>query len=172
MFNQRLEETPKLEQEYLALQRDYTNATTKYQEVMNKIMEARISEGMEEHQKGEKFTLIDPASYPEKPVSPKRLLIILAGFILSLGSGLGTVALAEQLDHSVKSADELSSLTGLPVLGTIARIQTREDVIQSRRKRRLIWAVTGTCFDFGTDPVSFPVHGSLGAHCQAFAPDQ
>ena len=40
----------------------------KYQEVMNKIMEARISEGMEEHQKGEKFTLIDPASYPEKPV--------------------------------------------------------------------------------------------------------
>lgn len=143
MFRQRLEETPKLEQEYFALQRDYTNATAKYQEVMNKIMEARISEGMEEHQKGEKFTLIDPASYPEKPVKPKRVLIILAGFILSMGSGVGAVALAEQMDHSLKSAIELTSLTGLPVLGTIIRIVTKEDQIRARRRRRFFWATTG-----------------------------
>ena len=89
MFNQRLEQAPRLEQEYFALQRDYTNSTAKYQEVMNKIMEARISEGMEEHQKGEKFTLIDPASYPQKPVQPKRWLIVLAGFVLSMGAGGG-----------------------------------------------------------------------------------
>ena len=93
---------------------------------MNKILEARISEGMEEHQKGEKFTLIDPASFPEKPVSPKRWLIFLAGVIMSLGAGFGTVALAEHLDHSVKSSDELARLTGLPVLGSIIRIQTRK----------------------------------------------
>ncbi len=143
LFNRRLEETPKLEQEYLALQRDYTNSTAKYQEVMNKILESRISEGMEEHQKGEKFTLIDPASYPEKPVKPKRLMILLAGFILSLGSGIGTVALVEQLDHSVKSATELTSLTGMPVLGTIGRIQIREDVIRLQHKKRLIWGLAG-----------------------------
>ncbi len=143
MFNQRLEETPKLEQEYLALQRDYTNATAKYQEVMNKIMEARISEGMEEHQKGEKFTLIDPASFPEKPVSPKRLLILLTGFILSMGVSLGTVALVEQMDHSLNSANELASFTGQPVLGSITRMETTEDAVSDRRKRRLIWTATG-----------------------------
>ena len=143
MFNQRLEETPKLEQEYFALQRDYTNATSKYQEVMNKILESKISEGMEEHQKGEKFTLIDAASYPEKPVSPNRWLIVLAGFILSLGSGLATVALAEQMDHSLERALDLTSLTGLPVLGTIIRIVTREDLVQAKRRRRFIWAATG-----------------------------
>jgi hypothetical protein len=110
---------------------------------MNKILEARISEGMEEHQKGEKFTLIDPASYPEEPVWPKRWLIILAGFIGSLGSGLAAVALAEQLDHSLERALELTSLTGLPVLGTIIRIVTQEDLIQAQRRRRLAWAATG-----------------------------
>ncbi len=114
-----------MEQEYLALTRDYQKHL-KHQEVMNKILEARISEGMEEHQKGEKFTLIDPASFPEKPVSPKRWLIFLAGFIMSLGGGFGTVALAEQLDHSVNTSDELARLTGLPVLGTIIRIETRK----------------------------------------------
>jgi uncharacterized protein involved in exopolysaccharide biosynthesis len=143
MFNQRLEQTPKLEQEYFAFQRDYTNSAAKYQEVMNKIMEARISEGMEEHQKGEKFTLIDPASYPEAPVKPKRLLIVLAGLIISLGSGLAAVALAEQMDHSLNQANELAALTGLPVLGTIIRIVTKEDLIRARRRRRFIWAASG-----------------------------
>jgi succinoglycan biosynthesis transport protein ExoP len=149
MYRKRLEEAPKVEQEYLALARDYQNASTKHQEVMNKILEARIAEGMEEHQKGEKFTLIDPASYPETPVSPKRWLIMLAGVIMSLGTGFGTVALVEHLDHSVKSSDELARLTGLPVLGSIIRIQTAEDISQARRKRRLIWAVTGVSLIMG-----------------------
>jgi succinoglycan biosynthesis transport protein ExoP len=143
MYRQRLEEAPKVEQEYLALTRDYQNASSKHQEVMNKILEARIAEGMEEHQKGEKFTLIDPANYPEKPVSPNRWLIMLAGLILSLGGGFGTVALVEHLDHSVKSSDELVQLTGLPVLGSIIRIQTKEDITRASRKRRLIWIGTG-----------------------------
>ncbi len=143
MYRQRLEQAPKVEQEYLALTRDYQNASQKHQEVMNKILEARISEGMEEHQKGEKFTLIDPASFPEKPVSPKRWLILVAGVILSLGAGFGTVALAEHLDHSVKTSDELARLTGLPILGSIITIKTTEDVNRARRRRKLIWAVTG-----------------------------
>ena len=145
-YRQRLELAPQVEQEYLALTRDYQNAHTKHQEIMNKILEARIAEGMEESQKAEKFTLIDPASYPEKPVSPKRGLIFLAGLILSLGGGLGMVALAENLDHSIKSADELAWLTGLPVLGSIARIITKEDVARERQRRRLIWSGVGVAF--------------------------
>jgi succinoglycan biosynthesis transport protein ExoP len=143
MYRRRLEDAPKVEQEFLALQRDYQNAAAKHQEVMNKILEARIAEGMEEHQKGEKFTLIDPASYPEKPVSPQRWLIALAGFILSLGAGFGAVALVEHLDHSVKDTDELARLTGLPVLGSIIRIETKEDLAWNRQKRKLFWAATG-----------------------------
>jgi polysaccharide biosynthesis transport protein len=143
LLRKRLEEAPKVEQEYLALQRDYQNASSKHQEVMNKILESRISEGMEEHQKGEKFTLIDPASYPSTPVAPNRKLIRLAGIILSLGVGVGFVALAEHLDHSVKSSDELIRLTGLPVLGSIIRIETQEDIDRARHKRKWIWAVIG-----------------------------
>ena len=142
MYRQRLEDAPKVEQGYMALMRDYQNAHAKHQEVMNKILEARISEGMEEHQKGEKFTLIDPASYPEKPVSPNRLLILLGGVFCSLGAGAGSVALVEHLDHSVKNSDDLVRLTGFPVLGSIIRIQTEEDIVQARRKRKLIWIVS------------------------------
>jgi polysaccharide biosynthesis transport protein len=143
MYRQRLEEAPQVEQEYLALTRDYQNAHTKHMEIMNKILEARIAEGMEESQKAEKFTIIDPAIYPEQPVSPKRGLIFLAGLILSLGAGLGMVALTENLDHSVKTVDELAWLTGLPVLGSIARIITPEDVARKKQRRRLMWSLIG-----------------------------
>jgi succinoglycan biosynthesis transport protein ExoP len=143
MYRQRLEEAPKVEQDYLALMRDYKNAAAKHQEVLNKILEARIAQGMEESQKGQKFTLIDPASYPDTPVAPKRWMIMLAGLICSLGTGFGSVALVEHLDHSVKNSDELMQLTGLPVLGTIMRIRTREDIDRVRRRRRIVWAATG-----------------------------
>ena len=118
-----MEETPKVEQEYLALQRDYENAHKKHMDVMNKLLEARIGEGMEESQKAEKFTLIDPASYPEKPVSPNRLMICCGGIILGLAAGVGTVLVSDQLDHSVKDADDLGWLSDLPVLGSISRIK-------------------------------------------------
>ena len=143
MYRQRLEDAPKVEQQYLALMRDYQNATAKHQEIMNKILEARIAEGMEESQKAEKFTIIDPASFPEKPVAPKRGLIALAGLILGLGAGLGMVALTENLDRTIKSSDELAWLTGLPVLGQVARIVTPEDVAKKKWRRRLIWSITG-----------------------------
>ncbi len=149
IYRQRLEEAPKVEQEYMALTRDYQNAHAKHQEIMNKILEARIAEGMEESQKAEKFTLIDPASYPEKPVSPKRGLIFLAGLIMSLGSGLAGVALIEHLDHSIKGADELAWLTGLPVLGRIAMIETAEDTAMQAQRRRLAWSVAGLTLVLG-----------------------
>lgn len=143
MYRQRLEAAPQVEQEYLALTRDYENAHAKHQEIMNKILEARIAEGMEESQKAEKFTIIDAAVYPEKPVSPKRGLIFLAGVILSLGAGLSMVALTENLDHSVKSVDELAWLTGLPVLGSIARIVTPEDAARKKQRQKTLWTATG-----------------------------
>lgn len=143
VYRERLERAPLVEQEYLALSRDYQNAHAKHQEVMNKILEARIAEGMEESQKAEKFTLIDPASYPEKPVAPKRRLIVLAGLVLGLGVGFGMVALTENLDHSVKNVDELAKLTGMPILGSVARIVTPAELALKKQRRRVIWSLTG-----------------------------
>jgi uncharacterized protein involved in exopolysaccharide biosynthesis len=137
-----LEETPRIEQEYAALQRDYQNAHTKHMEVMNKLLEARIAEGMEEHQKSEKFTLIDPASYPEKPVSPNRMLIAAAGLLLGLATGIGTVLISDQMDHSIKDADDIDWITDLPVLGNISSMQNPDYVDHLKRRRWLIAAAT------------------------------
>jgi hypothetical protein len=116
---------------------------------MNKIMEARIAEGLEEAQKAERFTLIDPAGFPERPVTPNRGVIFLVGLILSLCFGVVSVALIEHLDHSIKSAEELSNLTDLPVLGRIARIQTAEELRRKMRQRLLLASLGFAAFSLG-----------------------
>lgn len=143
LFRSRLELIPKVEQEYLALQRDYQNTQAKYQEVNNKLMEARISEGMEEHQKGERFTLIDPASYPEEPIRPKRVMILLGGVILGLMVGVGAMVGLEMLDPSVKSMAELADITEMPPLGFIGVIETEQDRARKQRRRLIIAAAGG-----------------------------
>lgn len=139
-YLKRLENGPQVEKEYLALSRDYENAQAKYRETMDKLMEARRAEELEESQGGEKFTIIDPAQFPERPYKPNRLAIILIGFILGIGSGVGYGSVAEYMDHSVRTADDLAVATGIPVLTTIPKIVTNGDKLKARRRRLLISA--------------------------------
>jgi len=103
---------------------------------MNKLMEARVAQGMEESQKGERFTIIDPAQLPEKPFKPNRLAIVLIGFVLALGAAVGAAAVRESLDDSVKNPEELDNLTGVPVLSTI---NLMESSIERRQRQRRTW---------------------------------
>jgi capsular exopolysaccharide synthesis family protein len=59
------------------------------------------------------------ANIPKKPVSPQRLLDLVAGVFGGLLLGAGIVALREALDTTVKTSDGLGELTSLPVLGSI-----------------------------------------------------
>ncbi|MGW4541852.1 polysaccharide biosynthesis tyrosine autokinase [Streptomyces chartreusis] len=61
----------------------------------------------------------EQASVPTKPVSPKRLLDLVAGLLGGLLLAAGAVALREALDTTVKTGDALGELTALPVLGSI-----------------------------------------------------
>ena len=101
-------------------------------------MTAEVAQGMESTQRGEKFTIIDPAQLPEKPDSPNRIAIILISIVLALGAGTGVAAIFESVDSSVKTREELQKITGIPVFSVIKNIETRADKLASRKKR-IIW---------------------------------
>jgi polysaccharide chain length determinant protein (PEP-CTERM system associated) len=118
---------PQVENEYKDLMMARSTTQAKYDDLMRKVMEARVSQGLEKEQKGERFTIIDPARMPEKPYKPNRLAIMLIGLILSIGAGVGNGAVQEYLDKSVRSARTLTLETGFPVLATIPEIALDED---------------------------------------------
>jgi uncharacterized protein involved in exopolysaccharide biosynthesis len=139
-YQERVENTPQVEQEYRALQRDYANAQAKYQETMNRLLAAREAKGLEESRMAEKFTIVDPPIMPEKPDRPNRLALLLVGVVLSLGSGVGFGSMAEYMDRSVRSPDELAETAGHPVLAVIPYLETPGDLAKKRRRG---WVLAG-----------------------------
>jgi succinoglycan biosynthesis transport protein ExoP len=105
-------------------------------------MEARVAQGMEESQQGERFTIVEAAQLPEKPYKPNRMAIMLIGFVLALGAGVGIAAVRESLDISIKTADELFSLTGAPVLSVIPEMESDEEA-RARKRRTGIFIMAG-----------------------------
>jgi len=135
---ERIARTPKVEQEFREMAREYTNAATKFQEVKAKQLEAELAESLEAERKGEKFTLIEPPQVPETPVSPNRPLIFAIGFVLSLGFAASAVILLELSDSRIYGASAIEAVLGVSPTASIPVIASSSD---ARRSRRLVVAV-------------------------------
>lgn len=132
----RLSRTPSVEQEYLALTRDYQGAVGKYNEIQDKILKASAAERLEEAEKAQRFALIGPAREPLLPERPNRIGIALLGMFLAMTSGLGAVAASEYVDSRVRGTRDLIDVFGAPPLAAIPYIENTRDV-WSRRTRAM-----------------------------------
>lgn len=115
----RVEGVPELEQEAATLWRDYENSKKNYQVLLDKKLNAKISENLEKRQKGEQFRILDSANLPEKPIQPDPFRIIFIGLVVGLTGGLGLAFVREQLDNSMRTPEELEKATLIPVLASI-----------------------------------------------------
>jgi len=135
----RVSQTHQVERGYYDLMRDLENQKQKYKELKAKSLDAKLSQTLEEEQKAEKFSLIEPARVPRKPVKPNRFKILVMGFALSIAAGLGLGYLAEMLDGSLRGYKSLERLTGIEPLVVIPYIKIQADIDQTRINiRRLI----------------------------------
>ena len=132
-YQQRVEDTPKLEQELLALKRDYENTQKTYDSLLARKQEAEVAANMERQQKGEQFRILDPARLPDKPQSPDMRKLFLICVMAGLGLGGGLIFLLEFLDKSVKKLESVPKKLGIPLLVAVPRIDHPRDI----RKRRL-----------------------------------
>lgn len=131
-YRSRIEATPKVEQTYNLLLTEKKNTQAKYDDLMRKFMEADVARGLEAESKGERFTLIDPAQFPEKPYKPNRWAIMVVGFIIGCGIGFAVVSIAEINDQTVQNPESLVQATALPVLVSVPCITTRRDDSKKR----------------------------------------
>lgn len=139
-----LAKTPEVEREYRALTRDYKNAVAHYQVIKAKQLEAQMAKSLETERKGERFTLIDPPQVPEQPVKPNRLAIGVLGLVFSIGGGVGTGMMLENMDLRVRGMQGVTRL-GIPLLASVPYIETRRERIR-RRRVRLVSALAVMAF--------------------------
>jgi uncharacterized protein involved in exopolysaccharide biosynthesis len=137
-YRHRIELSPQVESEYKVFLMERGNTQAKYDDLTKKYMESKVSQGLERENKGERFTIIDPAQLPNKPFKPNRPAIILIGLVLSISAGIGTASLRELIDTSVRTSDVLTRATSYPVLAVIPIINTKRESVP--KKTLWIWA--------------------------------
>jgi hypothetical protein len=142
VYQQRIENTPRREQELQILVRDYTNIKELYQSLLKRQEEARLAESLEQRRKGEQFQLLDAAVPATRPSAPDRRRLLLLGFLASLGLAVGAMFLAERLDTSFHTVEDLSAFAPVRVLGSLPRLVTRVDARRRRRQFVLTTVVT------------------------------
>jgi len=137
IYEVRVEETPKREQELLSLRRDYDNINETYNSLLERKLEAELAVNLEKKQQGEQFSIIDPARMPEKPSSKEMKKIFLIFIAIGLGIGGGLVFLLERLDSSFRKPEDIESHLGLPVLATVPAILHPREVRMKRLNQGL-----------------------------------
>jgi uncharacterized protein involved in exopolysaccharide biosynthesis len=119
----RINRLPLVEQEMAALKRNYEESANNYNSLLQKRLAAGMATDMERSQNSQRFTVIDPARVPEKPIKPKRLLLAAGGSFAGLIIGLLVGLAMEFRKQTFLGEWELPA--GTVVLGRIPRIDMR-----------------------------------------------
>lgn len=94
---------------------------TQYQATYAQAIKAEQDMRLAEAKAGNQVKVAEPAAAPTEPVSPKVLQNTLLAALVSLMLAAGAAFLFEYLDDTVKSADDVERIAGLPTLGHIVR---------------------------------------------------
>jgi polysaccharide chain length determinant protein (PEP-CTERM system associated) len=141
-YQAKADAAPTRETELISLTRDYSTLQDLYASLLKKSEDSRMASELESRQIGEQFRMLDPARMPERPFSPPRALIAIAGAAGGLALGLLLAALAEYRDNSFAVDHEVVAVLALPVLAMIPEMLTLGER-RRLRMRRLLASTVG-----------------------------
>jgi polysaccharide chain length determinant protein (PEP-CTERM system associated) len=122
LYQSRVQLSPRVEEEYKLLTRDYTTAQKFYDDLLNKMTQSEMATNLERRQQGEQFRVMDPPNLPEKPTYPNRLQFAGFGVLGGLGLGLAAVVILEFRDKVVRTERDVQYYLQLPTLALVPPI--------------------------------------------------
>ncbi len=116
--------------EFTALQADLDRSERLFNLIEDRIKDIHVSEDT-----GTVIpSVIEVARPGDTPVRPDKKRIIGMGLILGLVLGIGIVLGLDTLDQRIRSAEEVTALLGVPVLGLVPNISQQESPSMRGRK--------------------------------------
>ncbi|HEX5426000.1 MAG TPA: Wzz/FepE/Etk N-terminal domain-containing protein [Candidatus Acidoferrales bacterium] len=122
VYEQRVQASPDVEQQYKALTLGQEAALKSYNELQQHRDEAQMATDLEKRQEGETFAILDPANLPDQPSFPNRLMFIGGGFAGGLALGFGLAFLGEMRDTSIRTEQDVEFALRLPVIVMVPAI--------------------------------------------------
>jgi polysaccharide chain length determinant protein (PEP-CTERM system associated) len=124
-YQTRIEETPIHEQQLSVLTRDYSVLTAQYQDLLQKKLGSQMYRSLVARHEGECLQVIEPATLPKGPGSPRTVAILAAGLVLSVVAALTVGFGLSVLNSSIKSVEDLRKCN-LQIAATIPTISEIE----------------------------------------------
>jgi len=146
VLEDRVEKSPRREQEMVSLTRDYENVKSSYGDLLKKKLDAEVSQNLEKRQKGEQFQVLDPADLPQKPFSPDRTKVFGIAIAAALLIGFGGAIGFEMINPALRGKRDFQHFFQVPVLASIPIIR---DTAYEARKNRQKMAVYSGLISFG-----------------------
>jgi succinoglycan biosynthesis transport protein ExoP len=126
--------------QYNILRRDADANKALYEGLLTKLKEAGISAGL----KSSNIRIVDPAMIPSSPSRPAKARNISLAFLVGLIGGIGLALLREYLDNTVKTPDDVETLSRLPSLAVVPMFA---DAAIANRKSGLLKGVSSNGSD-------------------------
>lgn len=131
---------PEKEQGFVRVKRDADVANEIYVMLAKRLEEAKVAEVMVPNE----VQVVDWGTLPEKPIKPRKVLIMAIMTLLGLIVGMCTVIIQSLMYRKIRTAEDVEKELGLPVLGMIPDINTLQEDLQRSsglwsKIRRKLW---------------------------------
>jgi len=130
-FQSRIQATPEVQRQLLEIQRQQTIKEGLYSYLLQQKEAAQLSLAATIANS----RTINDTSATDTPVSPKKMLIYLAAFLLGLIIPFGSIYASDLLDDKVRLQKDITDKTDAPILGEIAHAQTDENLVVKDKSR-------------------------------------
>src|SRR5262252_6900209 len=126
-YQSRLNQEPIREQQLADLSRGYDQSKANYDALLKKKNESSMATSMELLQQGERFRVVDPPSFPQKPEFPNRLKFCAMGLAVGLALGFAVAGGFEMADDRLHTEKEIKQLLPVDVIAEIPAIISISD---------------------------------------------
>jgi len=106
--------------EYAILSKEADQSQELYQDLLKRLKEAGILEGLH----SSNVTVVDQASPPAKPSKPRVPLYLALGAAFGIFFGCCAALLVDAVDNKIQGAEEIEALQ-IPLLGIVPQIETK-----------------------------------------------
>jgi polysaccharide biosynthesis transport protein len=118
--------------QYNILKRDAEANKSVYDGLLTKLKEAGISAALQ----SSNIRVVDPAMVPSFPSRPSKARNVALAFLVGLVGGIGLALVREYMDNTVKTPDDIETLSRLPSLAVVpAFAESNGDAKRGRRHR-------------------------------------
>jgi len=140
---------PQVEMGYTDLIRERDNTIKKYNQLKEKLLDAKLVQTMEQQQQGQTLTIIEQPVIPSHPEKAIRRKVAIGGFFMGIIAGLGVAFLVEFLEPGIWGYRAIAEITGLMPLVVVPYIESPADleerlVKQNQMRKIIVW--TGVAF--------------------------